>query len=53
MEADFVCGNFFEAWGSPTKNQSINDSFTNNTTLLNNIHVVYGSPINITTANDP
>ena len=30
MEAGSVCGNFFEAWGSPTKKQTINDSSTNN-----------------------
>ena len=39
MEAGSVCGNFFEAWGSPTKKQTVNDSSTNNMTLLNsNIH---------------
>ena len=40
MEASSVYGNFFEAWGSPTKKQTINDSSMNNMTLLNNdIHI--------------
>ena len=39
MEAGSVYGNFFKAWGSPTKKQTINDSSTNNKTLLNDIHI--------------
>ena len=40
MEAGSVCGNFFKAWGSPTKKQTINDSSMNSMTLLNNdIHI--------------
>ena len=39
MEAGSIYGNFFEAWGSPTKRQTINDSSMNNMTLLNDIHI--------------
>ena len=41
MEAGSVYGNFFEAWGSPTKKQTINNSSTNNMTLLNNDILIY------------
>ena len=36
MEANSLLGNFFDAWGSPTKKQTVNDFSTNNMTLLNN-----------------
>ena len=39
MEVGSVCGNFLEAWGSPTKKKTVNDSSTSNMTLLNDIHL--------------
>ena len=39
MEAGSVYGNFFEAWGSPTKKQTISNSSMNNMILLNDIHI--------------
>ena len=44
MEDSSVCGNFFEAWDSPTKKQTVNNSSTssmNNMTLMSNdIHII-------------
>ena len=39
MEASSVYGNFFEAWGSPIKKQTVNDSSMNNMTLLNDTYL--------------